>query len=90
MLRESVTAEGMLIVRDNEEARALEMATGHKPLLTSMLHGLVRSSTKEQLVVLAYRLPTLCSSKNSKLLDTLSVLHIYLLFSVPSFSCCAF
>lgn len=39
VLRESVTAEGMLVVRDNEEAQALEMATVHKPLLTSMLHG---------------------------------------------------
>lgn len=39
VLRESVNAEGMLIVRDNEEAQALEMATSHKPLLTSMLHG---------------------------------------------------
>uniref|UniRef100_H3CDV3 Nucleolar protein 6 n=1 Tax=Tetraodon nigroviridis TaxID=99883 RepID=H3CDV3_TETNG len=40
VLRESVNAEGMLIVRDNEEAQALEMTTVHKPLLTSMLHGL--------------------------------------------------
>lgn len=39
VLRESVTAEGMLIVRDNEEAQALEMSTLHKPLLTSLLHG---------------------------------------------------
>lgn len=39
VLRESVNAEGMLIVRDNEEAQALEMATIHKPLLTSTLHG---------------------------------------------------
>lgn len=39
VLRESVTAEGMLIVRDNEEAQALEMATIHKPVLTSTLHG---------------------------------------------------
>lgn len=39
VLRESVTAEGMLIVRDNEEAQALEMSTIHKPLLTSTLHG---------------------------------------------------
>lgn len=39
VLRESVTAEGMLVVRDNEEAQALEMTTVHKPLLTSMLHG---------------------------------------------------
>lgn len=39
VLRESVNAEGMLIVRDNEEAQALEMSTVHKPLLTSMLHG---------------------------------------------------
>uniref|UniRef100_A0A8C5I7E4 Nucleolar protein 6 n=1 Tax=Gouania willdenowi TaxID=441366 RepID=A0A8C5I7E4_GOUWI len=40
VLRESLTAEGMLVVRDNEEAQALEMATIHKPLLTSTLHGL--------------------------------------------------
>ncbi|KAM9392296.1 nucleolar protein 6 isoform 2-T2 [Pholidichthys leucotaenia] len=40
ILRESVNAEGLLVVRDNEEARALEMATIHKPLLTSTLHGL--------------------------------------------------
>ncbi|XP_070820091.1 nucleolar protein 6 [Chaetodon trifascialis] len=40
VLRESVNAEGLLIVRDNEEAQALEMATIHKPLLTSTLHGL--------------------------------------------------
>uniref|UniRef100_A0A1A7ZFU2 Nucleolar protein 6 n=1 Tax=Nothobranchius furzeri TaxID=105023 RepID=A0A1A7ZFU2_NOTFU len=40
VLRERVTAEGLLVVRDNEEAQALEMATIHKPLLTSMLHGL--------------------------------------------------
>lgn len=39
VLRESVNAEGMLVVRDNEEAQALEMTTLHKPLLTSMLHG---------------------------------------------------
>lgn len=39
VLRESVTAEGLLVVRDNEEAQALEMTTVHKPLLTSMLHG---------------------------------------------------
>lgn len=50
VLRESVNAEGMLIVRDNEEAQALEMATSHRPLLTSMLHGSVcPPSTKEQL-----------------------------------------
>lgn len=41
VLRESVNAEGMLIVRDNEEAQALEMATIHKPLLTSTLHGYI-------------------------------------------------
>ncbi|XP_056275390.1 nucleolar protein 6-like [Pseudoliparis swirei] len=40
VLRESVNAQGLLIVRDNEEAQALEMATIHKPLLTSTLHGL--------------------------------------------------
>ncbi|XP_038558742.1 nucleolar protein 6 isoform X2 [Micropterus salmoides] len=40
VLRENVNAEGLLIVRDNEEAQALEMATIHKPLLTSTLHGL--------------------------------------------------
>uniref|UniRef100_A0A1A8RC09 Nucleolar protein 6 n=1 Tax=Nothobranchius pienaari TaxID=704102 RepID=A0A1A8RC09_9TELE len=40
VLRERVTAEELLVVRDNEEAQALEMATIHKPLLTSMLHGL--------------------------------------------------
>lgn len=39
VLRESVNAEGLLVVRDNEEAQALEMATIHKPLLTSTLHG---------------------------------------------------
>ncbi|CAJ1068522.1 nucleolar protein 6 [Xyrichtys novacula] len=40
VLRESVNAEGLLVVRDNEEAQALEMSTIHKPLLTSTLHGL--------------------------------------------------
>ncbi|KAM4616374.1 nucleolar protein 6 [Polymixia lowei] len=40
VLRESVTEDGLLVVRDNEEARALEMATIHRPLLTSTLHGL--------------------------------------------------
>ncbi|KAM7416491.1 hypothetical protein PAMA_018513 [Pampus argenteus] len=40
VLRESVNAEGLLVVRDNEEAQTLEMATIHKPLLTSTLHGL--------------------------------------------------
>lgn len=39
VLRESVNADGLLVVRDNEEAQALEMATIHKPLLTSTLHG---------------------------------------------------
>lgn len=39
VLRESVNADRMLIVRENEEAQALEMATIHKPLLTSTLHG---------------------------------------------------
>uniref|UniRef100_A0A3B4DB22 Nucleolar protein 6 n=1 Tax=Pygocentrus nattereri TaxID=42514 RepID=A0A3B4DB22_PYGNA len=40
VLRESVTAEGMLIQRDNPEAQALELETKHKPFLTSTLHGL--------------------------------------------------
>uniref|UniRef100_A0A667YY51 Nucleolar protein 6 n=1 Tax=Myripristis murdjan TaxID=586833 RepID=A0A667YY51_9TELE len=40
VLRESVNAEGLLVVRDNEDAQALEMATVHRPLLTSTLHGL--------------------------------------------------
>ncbi|XP_071382591.1 nucleolar protein 6 [Centroberyx affinis] len=40
VLRETVNAEGLLVVRDNEEAQALEMATIHRPLLTSTLHGL--------------------------------------------------
>ncbi|XP_068422667.1 nucleolar protein 6 [Clinocottus analis] len=40
VLRETLNAEGLLVVRDNEEAQALEMATIHKPLLTSTLHGL--------------------------------------------------
>ncbi|XP_056141122.1 nucleolar protein 6 [Lampris incognitus] len=40
VLRESVNAQGLLVLRDNEEAQALEMATIHRPLLTSTLHGL--------------------------------------------------
>ncbi|XP_010903751.2 nucleolar protein 6 [Esox lucius] len=40
VLRESLSPEGLLIVRDNEEAQALEMATIHQPFLTSTLHGL--------------------------------------------------
>ncbi|XP_061622866.1 nucleolar protein 6 [Phyllopteryx taeniolatus] len=40
ILRESVSPEGLLVVRDNEEALSLEMSTIHKPLLTSTLHGL--------------------------------------------------
>ncbi|KAM4576086.1 nucleolar protein 6 [Odontesthes bonariensis] len=40
VLRESVNTEGLLVVRDNEEAQVLEMTTIHKPLLTSTLHGL--------------------------------------------------
>uniref|UniRef100_A0A3B3HT41 Nucleolar protein 6 n=1 Tax=Oryzias latipes TaxID=8090 RepID=A0A3B3HT41_ORYLA len=40
VLRESVTPEGLLVLRDNEEAQQLEVATIHKPLLTSTLHGL--------------------------------------------------
>ncbi|KAI4820819.1 hypothetical protein KUCAC02_028786 [Chaenocephalus aceratus] len=39
VLRESVNAVGLLVVRDNEKAQALEMATNHKPILTSTLHG---------------------------------------------------
>lgn len=39
VLRESVNAEGLLVVRDNEEAQVVEMETIHKPLLTSTLHG---------------------------------------------------
>lgn len=39
VLRESVNADGLLVVRDSEEAQALEMASIHKPLLTSTLHG---------------------------------------------------
>nr|XP_057926598.1 nucleolar protein 6 [Doryrhamphus excisus] len=40
VLRENVNADGLLVVRDNEEARSLEMRTIHKPLITSTLHGL--------------------------------------------------
>ncbi|XP_072520710.1 nucleolar protein 6 [Salminus brasiliensis] len=40
VLRERVTPEGMLILRDNPEAQALELETQHKPFLTSTLHGL--------------------------------------------------
>uniref|UniRef100_W5KKI6 Nucleolar protein 6 n=1 Tax=Astyanax mexicanus TaxID=7994 RepID=W5KKI6_ASTMX len=40
VLREKVTPEGLLIVRDNPEAQALEVETQHKPFLTSTLHGL--------------------------------------------------
>lgn len=40
VLRESVNPEGLLVVRDNEDARALEMVTMHRPFLTSTLHGL--------------------------------------------------
>ncbi|XP_077418497.1 nucleolar protein 6 isoform X2 [Vanacampus margaritifer] len=40
VLRERVTPEGLLVVRDNEEAQSLELSTIHKPLLTSTLHGL--------------------------------------------------
>uniref|UniRef100_A0A4W5P9S1 Nucleolar protein 6 n=1 Tax=Hucho hucho TaxID=62062 RepID=A0A4W5P9S1_9TELE len=40
VLRESVSPEGLLIVRDNAEAQALEMDTMQRPLLTSTLHGL--------------------------------------------------
>nr|XP_061811481.1 nucleolar protein 6-like [Nerophis lumbriciformis] len=40
VLRERLSPEGLLVVRDNEEAQSLEMSTVHKPLLTSTLHGL--------------------------------------------------
>lgn len=40
VLRESRSAEGLLVVTDNEEAQALELETVHEPLLTSTLHGL--------------------------------------------------
>ncbi|XP_058491620.1 nucleolar protein 6 [Solea solea] len=40
VLRESMNEAGLLIVRDNEEAQALETVTIRKPLLTSTLHGL--------------------------------------------------
>ncbi|KAG7246331.1 hypothetical protein CRUP_031777, partial [Coryphaenoides rupestris] len=39
VLRESLTPEGLLVVRDNQAAQALELATVHGPLLTSTLHG---------------------------------------------------
>lgn len=45
VLRESVTAEGMLIQRDNAEAQALELETQHKPFLTSTLHGYIHRHT---------------------------------------------
>ncbi|KAJ0041623.1 hypothetical protein NL108_010458, partial [Boleophthalmus pectinirostris] len=45
VLRESIGADGMLVVRDTEEAQALEMATIHKPFLTSTLHGLQQQHT---------------------------------------------
>ncbi|KAM9858055.1 nucleolar protein 6 [Aulostomus maculatus] len=45
VLRESVNDEGLLVVKDNEEAQMLEMATIHKPLLTSTLHGLQQQHT---------------------------------------------
>ncbi|XP_072288566.1 nucleolar protein 6 [Eucyclogobius newberryi] len=45
VLRESIGADGMLVVRDTEEAQALEKATIHKPLLTSTLHGLQQQHT---------------------------------------------
>ncbi|XP_077571803.1 nucleolar protein 6 [Stigmatopora nigra] len=40
VLREKLSPEGLLVVRDNVEAQSLEMSTVHKPLLTSTLHGL--------------------------------------------------
>lgn len=45
VLRESTSADGLLVVRDNAEAQALEMATIHRPLLTSTLHGLQQQHT---------------------------------------------
>ncbi|XP_061762246.1 nucleolar protein 6 [Nerophis ophidion] len=39
VLRETVNPEGMLVVRDNEDAQCLEMTTVHRPLITSTLHG---------------------------------------------------
>uniref|UniRef100_A0A673CSG7 Nucleolar protein 6 n=1 Tax=Sphaeramia orbicularis TaxID=375764 RepID=A0A673CSG7_9TELE len=45
VLRESVSLGGLQVVRDNEEAQALEMATIHKPLLTSTLHGIQQQHT---------------------------------------------
>lgn len=45
VLRESIGADGLLVVRDTEEAQALEMATIHKPFLTSTLHGLQQQHT---------------------------------------------
>lgn len=41
VLRESVTAEGMLIQQDNAEAQELELETQQKPFLTSTLHGYI-------------------------------------------------
>lgn len=40
ILRETVTPEGMVRYRDNEEALRLELETVHRPYLTSTLHGL--------------------------------------------------
>ncbi|XP_012671410.2 nucleolar protein 6 [Clupea harengus] len=40
ILREVVSPDGMLLMRDNPEAQALELETQHRPLLTSTLHGL--------------------------------------------------
>ncbi|KAL0979774.1 hypothetical protein UPYG_G00189470 [Umbra pygmaea] len=40
ILKECLSPEGLLLLRDNEEAQALEMATIHQPVLTSTLHGL--------------------------------------------------
>ncbi|KAI4898333.1 hypothetical protein NFI96_024564 [Prochilodus magdalenae] len=45
VLRESITAEGMLVQRDNPEAQGLELETQHKPFLTSTLHGLQQQHT---------------------------------------------
>lgn len=65
VLRESVTAEGMLIQRDNAEAQALELETQHKPFLTSTLHGYTihmhshhcSSCNHKDLTLMCYPLP---------------------------------
>ncbi|KAL2091865.1 hypothetical protein ACEWY4_011663 [Coilia grayii] len=40
VLRELLSPDGMLLMRDNLQAQALEMDTQHRTLLTSTLHGL--------------------------------------------------